>query len=1010
MVGIFIMDNFGFFNFAIVGSTIISYINNINNIIVNVGVLIINYYVNFLGGFVIVNVSGNITVVSASSAVLDFVAGTGNPPNNYDYPGYINLQGNLTVGNSGNFYVTNTQPNAYGMVDFSGISDGVTGVQSVNIATGTSSNRGFVDFDVSVDAYVKLTSNLRVYKNEVISIYGTLNTQTFTTADGTGAAGTSRFDVHDNATFITAVSTGITASTASGAVQLTTRTYSSLASYEFQGANTGNFATITDPTLSTVKNLTINNASGVNLSSSVTVTGALNLTAGVFTVPTATTLTIAGTVPSPVGTITATGATSTVALTNSGFTLNASLFTTSGTLTNLTNNPGASNTNTLNGNFIIGGTMALTSGILDNGNQTLTFQNGNTPISVTSGTLTMGSNSNLVFGTTGNVGGNAFTIPNSAFTSGPVINSLTINRTNAITLNTQGMELTGNLTLTLGTLNIGSSLLNLNNATLSAPGGYLQGSSTSDLTVKGTHADTVVIPLPLATNFAVRTVNIEGTRKVAMAATPVNDINLYGLMTIAAGATYCNGTESRIFNTVPGTTAIDVYGKFITRDKDGFFGANTSITATLPTLKDGSTVEYGRAGDQVVTSTLVISPQVYYNIIFSGTGTKTPTSAVNVNTTGSVTITGTSSLIVDATNNNIGLTSANSTAFTMDGGVFKVGTAATLPLMDGTYTITGGVIQYNGGTLGTNAQSIKAKTYHAIEIYGTNVGNSAAVTLNSNGGSFTVKTGGNYFMNTNSIISSSGTNTTTVVVENGGTFRTGNAAGFSGTILSDNTSISSNIAVANITLAAGSTVDYFRSTPTSVSGNQVITNRLDYQNLTLSGNGIKTAPSGTLTVKGDLVKSGTSTFAHNDGLVLLNGGNQSFAGLPYNSLTVTNTSTSTKSLVGDGSIVDVLTIGGTNTTLAIGNNELTLKSSSAKTARVAQVPSSASVTYGTGAFKLERYLPMDISGSSISRRWRLMGVPITTVSAPTIKSAWQEGGLGFRINWYRWIYNWSGCI
>ena len=72
-----------------------------------------------------------------------------------------------------------------------------------------------------------------------------------------------------------------------------------------------------------------------------------------------------------------------------------------------------------------------------------------------------------------------------------------------------------------------------------------------------------------------------------------------------------------------------------------------------------------------------------------------------------------------------------------------------------------------------------------------------------------------------------------------------------------------------------------------------------------------------------------------------------------------------------------------NTTLALGSNNITLTSTSSGTARVAAVPSTASVTYGTGKFIVQRY----IQGR---RKYRLMTSPVTT--SLFIWDNWQNGG------------------
>ena len=120
-------------------------------------------------------------------------------------------------------------------------------------------------------------------------------------------------------------------------------------------------------------------------------------------------------------------------------------------------------------------------------------------------------------------------------------------------------------------------------------------------------------------------------------------------------------------------------------------------------------------------------------------------------------------------------------------------------------------------------------------------------------------------------------------------------------------------------LEAGSTIEYAREKltlpATASNGDQTITQinatlvPVAYQNLILSADGVKTAPSAaTLTIQGNLTKSPTSTFAANDGLVLLNGTTQSFAGLDFYGLEM---SEGTKTTNGNSSVADVLKINST---------------------------------------------------------------------------------------------------
>ena len=113
------------------------------------------------------------------------------------------------------------------------------------------------------------------------------------------------------------------------------------------------------------------------------------------------------------------------------------------------------------------GILTLTNGALSIGTNTLTFQTSNTPIVRTSGTITTNTSSNLFFGTVGNTGGAAFSIPANTFTAAPFINNLTINRTNSLTFNNQMISL-GGILLCNGPLTTNGNLTFLSTAAQTA--------------------------------------------------------------------------------------------------------------------------------------------------------------------------------------------------------------------------------------------------------------------------------------------------------------------------------------------------------------------------------------------------------------------------------------------------------------------------------------------------------------------------------------------------------------
>ncbi|UEG49093.1 hypothetical protein LK994_10670 [Ferruginibacter lapsinanis] len=147
---------------------------------------------------------------------------------------------------------------------------------------------------------------------------------------------------------------------------------------------------------------------------------------------------------------------------------------------------------------------------------------------------------------------------------------------------------------------------------------------------------------------------------------------------------------------------------------------------------------------------------------------------------------------------------------------------------------------------------------------------------------------------------------------------------------------------------------------------------------------------GSLAISGTYTSNGTLI---NNGDVLLNSSSvaQSFPGATgsitaMNNLTVNNTSGLGVTFDKDFFITGALTPTAGN--IDVNNALVTLISTATATARVGIVASNINYT-GTGQFCIERYLPMLTSSSG--RRWRLLGVPISSINAPTINAAWQEG-------------------
>ena len=524
----------------------------------------------------------------------------------------------------------------------------------------------------------------------------------------------------------------------------------------------------------------------------------------------------------------------------------------------------------------------------------------------------------------------------------PNFQNITINNSSAVGVSMGGLTRTisGFLNLINGTFAIAGGALTLDGAALNRTNGYISGTNISDLTVQGTTGGTVT--LPLSANISLRNVTVSGTRTLAMDGT--HNISLNGALAIDATATYDNGGESQIAD--GGGGSISITGKFITRAVAGFAGANTAIPGITPTLNSGSTIEYGLLGNQVVQGST--QNLVYYNMTFSGSGTKTLTSTPynNGNTipnpSGTITVSG--SAIFDAHNFTFGGAGTN---LIMTGtATYKNTGTGTKPDAQGTYSLgPASTIEFVGAAsttpirLGTPAIQYANIVVSGMDASTASLGTGIAFQA---GGSFTVK--------------------------NGATFGLQNSTGFSG---SAGTAINSTNSP-TITLETGSTVEYRGS-------NQIITNQIPYQNLSIAGSGNKTAPSGILTVQGNLTKSGTSIFLHNNGTVLLNGAAQNFAGLTYNNLILDG---NTKTTAGSSAIIDSIRINDGTSLSISASDAITLHSDATKTGRVGQIGTGMINYNSTGKFIVERFIPA-------VKAWRFLAIP--TSSAQTIKEAWQEG-------------------
>jgi hypothetical protein len=353
----------------------------------------------------ITEVQGNLTII-----------GTGSGPTRHAFTGTgsntVNIGGNFTI-SGGNFWLSSS-----------------TGACTVNLIGDLIINGGTLDIAnssgvgiINVGGNVIVSSGTLTEGGSTTTskiVFNKTGTQTFTSGGtisnkvnfevaststldlGTSViSGAGYFTLPSNATLKTTNATGI-----AGAIMVSgTKTFSSLANYEFNGATSGTFPTT--PTANTVNNLTINRSAGVTLSQSFTTTSTLTLTSGTLDIA-ANTLTIAGSVSRTNGNIDADAGT--VSFGNSaGLSIPSSLF--SGNIYNLSKASGAGTvtltddltvTNELTsaastGAFIIPSSKVLT--VSGTGKATI---NGTL---TNNGILTLNSGATLVQGTSSAIAG-----------------------------------------------------------------------------------------------------------------------------------------------------------------------------------------------------------------------------------------------------------------------------------------------------------------------------------------------------------------------------------------------------------------------------------------------------------------------------------------------------------------------------------------------------------------------------------------------------------------------------
>jgi hypothetical protein len=167
---------------------------------------------------------------------------------------------------------------------------------------------------------------------------------------------------------------------------------------------------------------------------------------------------------------------------------------------------------------------------------------------------------------------------------------------------------------------------------------------------------------------------------------------------------------------------------------------------------------------------------------------------------------------------------------------------------------------------------------------------------------------------------------------------------------------------------------------------------IQVNNLSIASGASLTVGSGELSIGGTLTNNGTLDATN--GTVAFNGTSPQtlsanmFLNNTVKNLRISNPGVTLASAGGMLNLTGTLSFGTTNARLTTNDN-LTLKSTAAGTARVAEGPSAGNYIFGTVNF--ERFIPA-------RRAWRMISFPFTATGAPTINATFQEGQGGFASN------------
>ena len=615
------------------------------------------------------NIGGNFDINGGTVgwASGDAAASTLNVTGNIDVSGgsYVQFADdqNLTINLTGNFVLSGTA-----QIDFSA----TTATTNLNIQGNYTHSGGSVFASTGTGNFNFTGASTKIFTSQLTPSgsvnYSVASLSTLTVSGANYVGGTGTFTLNGTLQVgSTDVGGALQTGTASGNLRVSgTRTFATNSSIVYNGIG-AQFIGSGFPSGSDV-NLTINNSSGVTLSTSLDIVAlrTLTLSSGNISIG-AQTLTINGTVSGSGGIVG--GASSNLVIGGTG---DFGILTFSGTnqLQNFTlNRTGGSGLVTLGGSLSILGTFTHTTGVLAVGANTFTLSGAYGP--TLPDDLSTTSASTIIINGAG-------TLPSDVGFVGAALGTLTLARTSVTLPTTSTIEIT-NLNLNAGTFSNGAGITITTGGTITRVGGSMStspGNTTNAYNVVYTSgAITTGSELPSNTT-ALANLSKTGTGTVTLG----SNITINGILTLS------NGT----FNA--GTNTIDLKGNFVSSAASTLTSSPITFSGTT-TVSGGSVPTFGAitvSGSSTLTpsSSFQINGNLTNNgVLNSGSATvtfggTTTISGSSISSFNNVTINSSSSLTAPAGNFNVAGIWTNN-------GTFNRGADTNTVTFTGTNSITG---------------------------------------------------------------------------------------------------------------------------------------------------------------------------------------------------------------------------------------------------------------------------------------------------------------------------------